>query len=58
MKKILFFEPHTETEVVHFSEEVNIPLERARYIENMRETYITWEHDYRRTLKEKQHASR
>lgn len=46
MQSVLGIERHTEVDVVEFSEKIGITLERARYIENMRENYILWEHDY------------
>lgn len=38
--------PHTEEEIVKFSEIAGISLKHARYIEYMRDTYIQWEHEY------------
>lgn len=43
--------PHTEVEVIQFSEDLNIPIIRARYIEYMRAAYLSHEYDYVYTKK-------
>ena len=44
--KALVVEPHTETEIVQISEDLGITIERARFIERMREHFILNEYDY------------
>lgn len=39
-------EPHTEIEVSKLAEDLGISIERARFIETMREFYILHEYDY------------
>ena len=40
--------PHTESEVVQLAEDLGITIERARFIESMREKFILAEYDYSR----------
>lgn len=46
MSKFLVLEPNTEKRIREFAEMMNIPLEKAQYIEHMRAHYITHEYDY------------
>lgn len=52
MDKVLMVEPHTELAVLDFAKKLGITKEKAHYIENMRERYLIWEHDYLGTPKE------
>lgn len=42
----LIVESHTETEIEDFSHDVSISIERARYIEAMRQRFLADEHNY------------
>jgi hypothetical protein len=43
--------PNDDAEIKKFAEAVGISLERAKYIESMRPTYLAYEHDYIKTPK-------
>lgn len=47
MKKATFFiKPNSPWKIRNFAKKVGITVPQARYIDAMREHYITWEHDY------------
>lgn len=46
MKSSVVVVPNDEAEVKKFAEALGISIERARYIDSMRATYLAWEHDY------------
>ncbi len=52
MDQVLVMDPRTKKEIKRFANDVGISIEKAKYIEWMREQYLFWEHDYINELPE------
>jgi hypothetical protein len=53
MKSHVEITPNDEETIQKFAEDLGISLDRARYIESMRATFMAWEHDYLKETPEK-----